>query len=269
MGFFNKNTGIQFVTTANMNHYIQEEFRKAKKFILILSPYIQLNEKISYILAEQIKKGVKVTIIYRENENNYPIDIECDIVNRPTLHAKCYITENMALVASLNLYEYSQKNNDEMGFIVFKEQEKAIYAEIFEEAKRLQDNKNSTSDGNKYSLTKGQNYPLDHLNTIFDFNYKKPSGIKLCEKHNCIVLFSNKYSSYDNEKKSDVILYEGQNTGSDEQKLIYGNKELHDAYHVSPKDILYFYNYDYQGLMQFAKKPYQKDGKWLFPIKKQ
>ena len=40
---------------------------------------------------------------------------------REHLHAKCYMNDSHALVTSMNLYEFSQVNNDEMGILVSAE----------------------------------------------------------------------------------------------------------------------------------------------------
>lgn len=55
----------------------------------------------------------------------------------PTLHAKCYLNENQAIVTSMNLYSFSQQNNDEMGIHVTKEKDPDLYKDIYEEAQRL------------------------------------------------------------------------------------------------------------------------------------
>ena len=36
------------------------------------------------------------------------------------LHAKCYLNEDTALITSMNLYDYSEQNNREMGIEVKK-----------------------------------------------------------------------------------------------------------------------------------------------------
>ena len=53
------------------------------------------------------------------------------------LHAKCYLNENQALLTSMNLYKYSQENNEEMGILVSREKDRKLYEEIHEEAMRL------------------------------------------------------------------------------------------------------------------------------------
>jgi hypothetical protein len=53
------------------------------------------------------------------------------------LHAKCYLNENEAIVTSMNLYEFSQVNNQEMGIYVTKSDDAKLYDEIYNEARRL------------------------------------------------------------------------------------------------------------------------------------
>ena len=43
------------------------------------------------------------------------------------LHAKCYLNGNRALLTSMNLYEFSQVNNHEIGVLVVREEEPHLY----------------------------------------------------------------------------------------------------------------------------------------------
>lgn len=40
-----------------------------------------------------------------------------NLMNHPNVHAKCHYNENYLLIASMNLYEYSEINNREMGVL--------------------------------------------------------------------------------------------------------------------------------------------------------
>jgi phosphatidylserine/phosphatidylglycerophosphate/cardiolipin synthase-like enzyme len=53
------------------------------------------------------------------------------------LHAKCYLNETTAIVTSMNLYEFSQQNNDEMGILVTWDADRQLYQDIYAEAQRL------------------------------------------------------------------------------------------------------------------------------------
>ena len=84
-----------------------------------------------------------IRIIYRENklqvaESNWlegQIGIRTSLCS--TLHAKCYLNENEAIVTSMNLYSFSQQNNDEMGVHVTKEHDNDLYNDISTEVQRL------------------------------------------------------------------------------------------------------------------------------------
>ena len=53
------------------------------------------------------------------------------------LHAKCYMNENMCIVTSLNLYEFSQVNNNEMGILILRDEDGQLYKDAYEEAQRI------------------------------------------------------------------------------------------------------------------------------------
>jgi hypothetical protein len=53
------------------------------------------------------------------------------------LHAKCYLNERYAIITSMNLYDFSQVNNNEMGVIFDRDQEQKLYRDTYEEAQRL------------------------------------------------------------------------------------------------------------------------------------
>lgn len=84
------------------------------------------------------------------NSMNYIRTSYCD-----NLHAKCYINEDEALITSMNLYEFSQQNNNEMGIIVSRENEPDLYNSIYDETKRLI----RISDEVRISVKKVTKYP--------------------------------------------------------------------------------------------------------------
>lgn len=53
------------------------------------------------------------------------------------LHAKCYLNESSAIITSMNLYEFSQINNNEMGVFIERDKEPELYKDTYEEAQRL------------------------------------------------------------------------------------------------------------------------------------
>lgn len=53
------------------------------------------------------------------------------------LHAKCYMNENTCIISSLNLYEFSQINNNEMGILIEKQHDESVFQDAYEEAQRI------------------------------------------------------------------------------------------------------------------------------------
>ena len=53
------------------------------------------------------------------------------------LHAKCYLNEELCIITSLNLYEFSQVNNNEMGVLVERSTDADLYKDSYEEAQRI------------------------------------------------------------------------------------------------------------------------------------
>lgn len=53
------------------------------------------------------------------------------------LHAKCYLNEEVCIISSLNLYEFSQVNNNEMGVLINRVDDAEVYKDSYEEAQRI------------------------------------------------------------------------------------------------------------------------------------
>ena len=80
---------------------------------ILISPYLQFNDRIKEHLNNLNIQKRDIRIIYRENklhpdENNWlekQIGVRTSICKN--LHAKCYLNENEAIITSMNLYEFS------------------------------------------------------------------------------------------------------------------------------------------------------------------
>ena len=133
----------QFLTTTGVSYRLEEIIKGAKERLVIISPFLRINERIKELLEDKNRMKIDVRVIYgkselRPEENNWlgSMDsIRTSICNN--LHAKCYLNENEALLTSMNLYEFSQVNNNEMGILITRDEEQALYEEIKEESMRL------------------------------------------------------------------------------------------------------------------------------------
>lgn len=263
---------IKFLTTQGLNYHLDELLKNAKEKIILIAPYILLHKRIKEVLAEKRSKNIPITIVCRKKDLKEPLDnYSSSIIDIPSLHAKCYITENGAIVSSLNLHEFSQLNNDEMGFFIKNESDsKHIYEEIYNESTRLCFNLaiNNHANFKNIYLKIGRKYSGTELDDIFNFEFKGRSGIKKSENGD-IVLFSNStFHPYSDLEQGNTFLFQGQNTGTNEQKLIYGNKDLHDCFGSASKRIYLFKDYTFCGEFFIKDKPYKNAGNWYFPLAK-
>ena len=64
-----------------------------------------------------------------------------------------------------------------------------------------------------------------------------------------------------------ILYYQGQNTGTETQLLIYGNKTLYDCFEHSEARIFFFRDGVFAGEKYICQRPFQENGKWIFPLK--
>ena len=133
----------KFLNTTGVSYHLEELIKNTTDRLILISPYLQFSKRVKDHLEDLNLKKKDIRIIYRENklqveESNWlegQIGIRTSLCS--TLHAKCYINEHEAIVTSMNLYQFSQQNNDEMGVYVKKDEDPQLYRDIFEEAQRL------------------------------------------------------------------------------------------------------------------------------------
>lgn len=133
----------KFLNTTGVSYHLEELIKGTKDRLILISPYLQFNDRIKEHLNNLNIQKRDIRIIYRENklqleENNWlesQIGVRTSICKN--LHAKCYLNENEAIITSMNLYEFSQQNNNEMGIHISKAQDPDLYNSAFEEAQRL------------------------------------------------------------------------------------------------------------------------------------
>ncbi|MFC4633480.1 phospholipase D-like domain-containing protein [Dokdonia ponticola] len=125
---------MSFLTDEALAEEIYDTIYYAEKFILILSPFIQLDDYFKNEVFKTHLNNAQVQIIigFGKNESNVSRsfkkqDIEyftqfpnITIVYIPNLHAKYYGNENKAIVTSMNLIDYSFINNIEFGVMATK-----------------------------------------------------------------------------------------------------------------------------------------------------
>lgn len=133
----------KFLTTNGMSYELEELIKSARERLFLFSPYLKLNERLRSLLEDRARLKIDIRIIYGKNELQ-PEEQErlrqlqtLHLTFLKNLHAKCYLSEERAIIGSMNLYDFSQQNNEEMGVLVKKQDDPTLFAEIVEDAQRL------------------------------------------------------------------------------------------------------------------------------------
>ena len=133
----------KFLNTSATNYYLEELIKGASDRLILISPFLKLNDRIKELLEDKNRLKIDVRIVYGKSELQ-PEEInwlkELTFIRTSfckNLHAKCYINEESCIISSLNLYEFSQVNNNEMGVHISREEDVEIYRDAYEEAQRI------------------------------------------------------------------------------------------------------------------------------------
>ena len=133
----------KFLNTSATNYFLEELIKDARDRLILISPFLKLNDRMRELLADKNRLKIDVRIVYGKSELQ-PEEIswlkELTYIRTSfckNLHAKCYMNEEMAIITSLNLYEFSQVNNNEMGVLIRRDDDAELYKDAYEEAQRI------------------------------------------------------------------------------------------------------------------------------------
>ena len=138
-----------FLTTAGTSHHLEEIIKNAQARLVLVSPYVRISPRLIDNLMRADKRGVKITLIYgkdkgklKSEEKDRLHDLQnLSLYFKESLHAKCYYNEKQLIITSMNLYDFSQTTNHEMGVLVQKqkEEDRAIYDRAVKEVDFIQE----------------------------------------------------------------------------------------------------------------------------------
>jgi phosphatidylserine/phosphatidylglycerophosphate/cardiolipin synthase-like enzyme len=133
----------KFLNTSATNYHLEELIKKTKERLIIISPFLKFNERIKELIEDKNRLKIDVRVVYGKSELA-PDEINwlrsMEFVRTSfcqNLHAKCYLNESFAIITSMNLYDFSQINNNEMGVYIVRDDEPELYDETYAEVQRL------------------------------------------------------------------------------------------------------------------------------------
>ena len=132
-----------FLTTRGTTSELEKIINNAIDGVVLISPFIKIPDSLFQNLKAAAQRGVKISIVYGKSQ------LEPETLKRlmelrnaklyflENLHAKCYFNEKSMVITSLNLYDSSEENNREMGVLVTKQEDEAVYSDAAKEANMI------------------------------------------------------------------------------------------------------------------------------------
>ncbi|MEX2110731.1 MAG: phospholipase D family protein [Gemmatimonadaceae bacterium] len=114
----------EFLTTHGTAFQIENVIVGAKKRLTLISPFLKLSKTLAERLQDAARRSVRITIVFgkkdleREQEDLLAALTGARLFFLPNLHAKCYFNEDRMVITSMNMYEFSEKHNREMGVLL-------------------------------------------------------------------------------------------------------------------------------------------------------
>ena len=133
----------EFLTTNGTSDRLERIIKEARKELVLVSPYLQISQNLIERLQDADKLKVKIVVIYREDKLKPEEEAKIDTLKnlslycKENLHAKCFYNENHLIITSMNIYEFSEKTNREMGVWVDKDEDRVLYSKAVEEVESI------------------------------------------------------------------------------------------------------------------------------------
>jgi len=134
---------VKFLTTLEASAKVEKIIREAKNEVTIITPFLKLSNLFLDRFRDAEKRGVRIKLVYgkRELDSEEQKNLEqlknLDLYFCESLHAKCYFNEEQMVITSLNLYDYSIKNNREMGVCFKREGNEKLFDDALNEVNSI------------------------------------------------------------------------------------------------------------------------------------
>lgn len=178
----------EFLTTTGTSYHIENIIMNARKKLFLVSPYLQISKTLFERLKDASIKGVEITIIYgkdelKPNETNSLADLKnVRLYYFDNLHAKCYFNESKMVITSMNMYEFSEKTNREMGVLIDAVNDTALFQSAADETSSIMKSSDIVS------LKKTERIPYQETN-VSGFKRSAPR-MGFCIRCECRIAYS-------------------------------------------------------------------------------
>lgn len=167
----------EFLTTSACTYQIEQIILTAKDQLFLFSPYLQFSKTMFERLKDTAERDIKITIVYGKSELKVIEKQKLTTLDNVSLyffenlHAKCYFNEYRMVITSMNIYEFSEKNNREMGILLTRSQDLNAFTQAYKEAVSIVKN------ALKIEAITNDGHCIRCLTTL-KFNHLKPLCLK-------------------------------------------------------------------------------------------
>ena len=132
----------EFLDTTAISYNVERLLKTAKQRLVIISPYLKLRPRIRELIEDAGRRGVRIEVVYGKNKASHETGPLAALRNVQVLfcksvHAKCYISDDSGIITSLNLYDFSEAKNYEMGVLFQRSVDTDLFQNALAEADRL------------------------------------------------------------------------------------------------------------------------------------
>lgn len=134
---------VKFLTTLEASAKVEKIIREVKNELIVITPFLKLSNLFLERFRDAENRGVRIKLVYGKRELDSEEQSNLEQLNNlelyycESLHAKCYFNEDQMVITSLNLYDYSIKNNREMGVYIRKIEDEKLFNDAQTEANSI------------------------------------------------------------------------------------------------------------------------------------
>lgn len=236
------------ISTRGISYRIDEIIKTAKKEIILITPYLKIASPLFQRLKRADNRGVDITIIYGKTDLKPELKSQleklknCRLLYLDKLHAKIYLNEKEGVLCSMNLYDYSEVNNYELGIQFSKEESSSsLFKSAMEEVQHILDsaelifeaenaiNKSVDDSTVETFLSSGKkivNYPIEGMTMTanygfasFEFDLGKLNYKELYNKYGALLISMKEYRVYWSSPRTKICIYQNTNKNLEDTDL--------------------------------------------------
>lgn len=132
----------EFLTTRGISYHLELVIDQAVGQLTLISPFLRVPATLLDRMKATEQRGVRIHIVYGKEDLKQPERDKLRVLKNLTisysehLHAKCYVNEQAVIIGSMNLYDYSEFNNIELG-VLLTPADGEIFAKAQQEVRRI------------------------------------------------------------------------------------------------------------------------------------